>query len=753
MKTRILYTTRNQKAILEENRLHENNSYLKHIYEDEVLKKTELWIREQLDSITLYPDREEKASDEEILLAHAFLRSVRIIRIENTGAYQFVRDRQYKNFLFSKEEIYLSDFDSRKIASYTVTQYGTEQKKYIHLKDGGYREFTYSDGRKPYLREESFIKNISEVLTENNSSVSPDYYLEFSPFFPSGEELKQKTVRYFSFYEEKEITFQEAFFEREFIKKVYIQDQLQRIDTFKRLKMNQREYFIDDHQPFKRSKEDLNYLIDVHYLREEKNGFKKWEIIRYKKNETEVDEREIWVMDAQGKRIFYRELDGSTGNTILTRKFPHFPGSVSSLSTCFEYNAEGKLTTEGVDLYDDWDGDYYSVDQMHQDGFFESEYGRYFVSADPEIQEVSQPLTVTVYKNHLDEEIPEKDIKGLYEYSEETYERKRLIRRRKYTAYSGKDLKEQKYITLTSSYDDDMKEVPDLETSHDNSDRIYYNRRTVNHYILYDFITRDYWEGRNAEFSGTVVYDNYYRTVSEIVYDAASEQLISGSKTLYGQVSPLLGRKYITVNFNRDGQVESYTDNRFIFPEHHSKEKFDNKHFGSGPLSQDYYKNLKDLVPENPAFPYYDFTISKMLYGNETGTESEMTLLISDSKIKIVAEEYVTYHFLSNEESLEDYLRAVPDLGVRSQMYFYNTSKQKNMIETDFSGLGIKARFSIDLNTREIDCHSIESSVKDVSFRKAVSGKATDLYLFYTGERKIFVNFYSELLIDLLLKA
>ncbi len=298
-----------------------------------------------------------------------------------------------------------------------------------------------------------------------------------------------------------------------------------------------------------------------------------------------------------------------------------------------------------------------------------------------------------------------------------------------------------------------MKEVPDLETSHDNSDRIYYNRRTVNHYILYDFITRDYWEGRNAEFSGTVVYDNYYRTVSEIVYDAASEQLISGTKTLYGQVSPLLGRKYITVNFNRHGQVESYTDNRFIFPEHHSKEKFDNKHFGSGPLSQDYYKNLKDLVPENPAFPYYDFTISKMLYGNETGTESEMTLLISDSKIKIAAEEYVTYHFLSNEESLEDYLRAVPDLGLRSQMYFYNISKQKNMIETDFSGLGIKARFSIDLNTREIDCHSIESSVKDVSFRKVMSGKVTDLYLFYTGERKIFVNFYSELLIDLLLKA
>ncbi len=43
--------------------------------------------------------------------------------------------------------------------------------------------------------------------------------------------------------------------------------------------------------------------------------------------------------------------------------------------------------------------------------------------------------------------------------------------------------------------------------------------------------------------------------------------------------------------------------------------------------------------------------------------------------------------------------------------------------------------------------------MKDVSFRKVISGKATDLYLFYTEDRKIFVNFYSELLINLLLKA
>lgn len=752
MKTRILYTTRNQKAILEEKSLHEQVSYLKHIYVDEVLKKTELWVRQHLDSVTIYPDLEEKASDEEILLTNAFLRSVRIIRIENNGAYKLVQDKNYKNFLLVKEEVYLSDFDDRKIVSYSVNQYGTELKKYIYPKEGGYHEFIYSDGRRLYLDKGTFIKNISEVLTENKSSVSPDYYLSFSPFFPSGEELELETVRYFSFYEDKEITFQEAFFEREFNKKVYIKDQLQRIDTFKRLTMNQREYFIYDNRSFEFPKEDLNYLIDVHYLREEKNGFKKWEIIRYKKNETGVNKREIWIMDAKGKCIFYEEIDDSTGNIKRTRKFPEFQGSESAASTYFEY-VDGKLTTEGIDLYDDWGSDYYSVDQMHLDGFFESDYGKYFLSADPKIPEVGHPVTATIYKNHLNEEISEKEVKGLYEYSEEIYEGKRLIKKRNYTAYSGKDLKEQKYKTLTSSYYDDIKEVPDLEIFNDNSDKIYYNRRSMNHYILYDFITRDYWEGRTAEFSGTVVYDNYYRTVSEEVYNAASKQLISGTKTLYEEVSPLLGNKYMTVNFNRNGEVESYIDNRFAFHEYVSKEKFENKNTGNDGISHEYYKSLKELVPENPAFPFFDFTVSKLLYINETEGESEMNLLMSDSKIKIATEEYAAFHFLNQEESLDRYLKMIPDLKRKFYMYFYNVSKRENTIETDFFGLGIKAHFSIDLNTREIDCHVIDASVENISFRKVASVRNTDLYRFYENERRIFVNFYSELLIDLLLKA
>jgi hypothetical protein len=139
---------------------------------------------------------------------------------------------------------------------------------------------------------------------------------------------------------------------------------------------------------------------------------------------------------------------------------------------------------EGIDLYDDWGSDYYSVDRCIWTVLNQTMESIFY----PPIPGSWPSGNSNYYKNHLNEEISEKEVKGLYEYSEEIYEGKRLIKKRKYTAHSGKDLKEQKYKTLTSSYYDDIKEVPDLEIFNDNSDKIYYNRRSMNHYILYDLL-------------------------------------------------------------------------------------------------------------------------------------------------------------------------------------------------------------------------------------------------------------------------
>ncbi|WP_300685703.1 hypothetical protein [Chryseobacterium sp.] len=322
--------------------------------------------------------------------------------------------------------MYINDFNSRKIASYKVDQLnGVQLTKYLYLKDGDYREIDYSRSRNPYLEKEKFISYLNEVLAENNSSPNPAYYLEFLPFSPSGEDPEFETVRYFSFYENKEITLQQAFFEREFDKNIYTEHQLRRTDHFKRLEMIKRTYFINGKSSFS-PEESLNIPVEIHNLIEEKNGFKKWEIKTIKDNTLHT--KEVLVTNAEGQRFFYQEVDPFSKKVLVTYKFADFSTLGGSSSTHMKYDAEGALITEGVTLYNYWDSEFYSIEAMHQDGFFESEYGKYFKSASPEIP-VNMPVIKTVYKNHLDEIIPENEAKQQYEYSEETYQNGHLLKR------------------------------------------------------------------------------------------------------------------------------------------------------------------------------------------------------------------------------------------------------------------------------------------------------------------------------------
>ncbi|MGH1519982.1 hypothetical protein [Chryseobacterium sp. JK1] len=747
MKTKVIYTKRDKKTVLEENELHNHKSYFKHIYENEVLKKTEVWNRNKVDSITLYPSEDEKTSDEEILFENIFLRSVQIIRIKNKGEYQWVHDKKYTNLLLAKEEMYINDFNRRKIASYKVDQLnGVQMTKYLYLKDGDYREIDYFRTRRPYLEKEKFISYLDQVLAENNSSLNPTYYLKFSPFFPSGEDPEFETVRYFSFNEDEEINLQQAFFEREFSKKVYTNNILRRTDSFRLLKIKKRTYFMEEQSLFKVQKHDNDILVEVYYLIQEKNGFKKWRIETFKENI--LCDQEIVVTDALGECSFNQKIDPVSENVITTSKYAYFSTIRGSATAELKYDETGKLITEGVTLHDCWDNEFYSVEEMHQDGFFESKYGKYFLFAYPEIPE-DIPITKTVYKNHLDEIIPENEAKEQYEYSEETYQNGHLLKRISYKAHSHKALKNDEYHIRRATYYDDLENVPDLENFVDNSDEIYYNKRIANNYILYDFMTRNYWDGKKAEFSGTVVYDNFYRVVSKVIYNAQSKELISGKKTLYMNVTPLLGQKYITVNFNSTGDVESYIDNRFTFPEYYTKGNFENKKEEKGLVSQEYYKDIKNIVPNNPAFPFADFSTYTIFYPIESGQESEITGLMVDSKIKIAAEEYIAIHFLDSKTALEDYMKMIPT----SDLYFYHIENTGNIIETDFFGMEIHAHFSIDLTSRTIECQVVNSEEKDITFRKERPNDATNVYFFYVGEQKIFVTFYSELLIDLLLKA
>ncbi|MCT2561327.1 hypothetical protein [Chryseobacterium herbae] len=752
MKTRIVYTKRD-KTILEESHLHEQKAYLKHTYINDVLKKTEQFYFQTIHSVKVYLTDEE-TPDEDILMEHVLAGGVKIIRTKNHREGQFVHERRYKSFELDIENFSVYDQQDRVVASYSIYDANGNVflKKFFYLNNGDSREFKYFEDGRPYLKKQEILQSLMEASEMNSVDPSWNLYLQFYPFPFSDESLEIETVRYFSTdYEDQEMTLREAFFKRNFDKKVYRDQKLTHIEHFENLQRIKKTYFIYDDTSFEPKEGDFSIEVEVQYVKEKRNGFTQWESDLYRKNI--LCEKKIWVTDVLEKKIFAQYIDVTTGKTVAFEKDAYYYDSGYSNLEDFRYKEDGQLDPDCRIVYDDWDGESYTVEEMYENGFFNSEYGKYFLSALPEIPEISDPVKIheTIYKNHLDEVISKKDTQSLYEYSEEIYQNGNLVKRKTYKAHSKEDLRKRKYFAITASYHDHIQDSSDLEKSPNYDEEIYYNKRRINNYMVYDFIIRNDWTMKAAELSGTVVYDNYYRVVSRITCDRLSKKLIEAFKVIYMQVSPLLGQNFVRVNFNKEGDVESYMDSRYDIPHTNSKEKFMANNSGRNPFFMNYYRNLDSLVPENPAFPFMNFTSRKLKFGDEIASESEMTVLRGDSGVTIAVNKFDTYYFLGANQSLNDYLRIFPD-GFFN-IFFHNIKKEKHTVESDFFGYGITAHFSIDLEDKEINCQFHDGHGDHITFRKTTSNEKTDIYGFFKDERRIPFNFYSEMLAELLLKA
>lgn len=751
METRIVYTKRD-KTLLEESSLHEQ-AYLKHTYIGDILRKTEQFYFQNVNSVKVYLTDEE-TPDEVILMGHVLAGEVKIIRTKNHREGKFVHEKKYSSFELGIESFSVYDHQDRMVGSYSIyhTDHEVLLKKYFYLNNGDSREFKYFEDGRAYLKKKEILQCLIDASEISSVDPSWNHYLQFAPFPFSDESLEIETVRYFSTdYEDWEMTLREAFFKRNFDKKVYRNQKLAHIEHFENLQRIKKTYLIDDDRSFEPKEEDFSLEIEVQYLKENRNGFTQWESNFYRKNL--LCEKKIWVTDVLEKNIFSQYIDVATGKTIAFEKDAYYYDSGYSNLEGFRYKEDGQLDPTCRIVYDDWDNESYTIEEMHENGFFDSEYGKYFLSAFPEMPQVSDPVKTykIVYKNHLDEVISKKDIQSLYEYTEEIYQNNKLVKRKTYKACSKEDLRKRKYFVTTASYHDHIKDNSDLENSTNCDEEIYYNKRIINNYGVYDFITRNDWTIETAELSGTVVYDNYDRVVSRITYDRISKKITEAFKTIYIQISPLLGQNFIRVNFNEEGEVKSYMDNRYDIPHTDSKEKFTAKNSERNPFFLDYYKNLDSLVPENPAFPFMNFTVRKLRFGDEIASESEMEVLKSDSGITIAVNRFDTYYFLGNNQCLNDYLKFFPD-GFFN-IYFHNIKKEEHTVESDFFGFGINAHFSIDLRDKEINCQIHDYHGDHLSFRKTTSNEKTDIYGFFKDERRIPFNFYSEMLAELLLKA
>lgn len=444
----------------------------------------------------------------------------------------------------------------------------------------------------------------------------------------------------------------------------------------------------------------------LHYLKEKKNGFTKWEIETYKKNV--FQSREIKVFDILDKEIFKQIIDYK-GNIEFTVKNAYYDGSYDEYES-FYYDENGILTTEEIFIDDGWSGDYIKISDMKKQGFFDSDYGRYFVSASPEFPESDFLVTSykEIYRNHLGELIDKEEIGNLYEYSKEIFENGLPKTKTTYKAENKKEFLDKQYKEYVESYHHNVREIPDnLELFYMGRNTMYFNRRFKNNYIVYDFLVRNEEDSFKIDYSGTVVYDNFYRLVSKIVYKERTKELVSGKKINYKYLAPLhktdVKTEMVTVNFNSKGEIENYIDKSIYNFEFFSKERYQKElFFSANPMNKPYYKTLESLVPEEKAFPFMEFeqqTILYKMYGDIWDTEIE--ILLRDSKIKMALDYYSHYYFADKDEDISD----IPHSDRSFNVIFFNTVKSETIIETDcLVENKIRVHFTIDLNLRTIDC-------------------------------------------------
>ncbi|KFF11817.1 hypothetical protein IW15_14060 [Chryseobacterium soli] len=749
MKKKIRYTKRDKKTTLDETQLHENITYLKHIYTGERLEKTEHYHKGVIYCISFY-FADEKINDEEILFENIFLNGVNIIREKQLGTCKLVHERCYNKLLLEKDFFRVEDAQRRVISMYHHSKEEYHNQKTVYSDSNEKLNFYYFDTGIPLLKKEEIERQLQEFSALHQLEVSSSYYLNFFPFTPSGDTPEIETCTYYSgFGEEREITLQQAFFEKSFIKKGYTNGTLKRIEHFVKFKISAISYFIEEGESVALTEQ----YTELHYVEEKKNGFTKWKIEQYRNGV--LNETLIKVVDLLGKCIFLKCTD-QHGNIESCTKYAYYYDSKYSPLDSFTYDSTGRLASETIYEEDGWHGTDHTIQDLKDSGFFDSEYGKYFLSASPEIPELLNPVVSyqLVYKNHLDEIITKSETENLYEYSVESFENGKLVKRINAKAVSKEDFKDKHYIEYIESYHDEVKEITDLAHFTDGRNKIYYNKRKQNNYIIYDFIVRNDDTWSIVKFTGTAVYDNYFRLVSSVTYDAASGNLVSGTKIFYPHISPLLGSDGITVNFNNRGEAVSYTERSLGRPRFFSRELFEKEYFFNvSPVNNEYYRNIEDLIPGKEAFPFFDFKLEKIQYAQEGSHLQTVELLTHHSKLKVAfLGTYNMYYFLEDGEKLETYTNTLHK--EFSNVFFYHIEKKKGIIEADcFYPMGIDAHFTIDVETRAIHCDIITPK-DEVRFRLFKTTEFSELYSFWHGEERLWtLDFEAEILIELLLKT
>jgi|GEM_PF-4811259 len=743
----IIYRNGRNKEILNENDISDDATYNKEYYIDNKPIKTESYFLGKLIGLALYVQPSD--APEKLLRQYIGLKAITLHHHRlSIGKYDYyeIEHYEYLKLIYSKVEVFCPEGT---IAVYWISPeyYGTNGKVYYLSSKDGEQEKKIQVGyhkngelKNVSIPGEKAIESVEEFILsglEEKYGIDTRYYGSLFPLIPGiHEALPKRKVRYISSFSNEPLTLQEALNTEYLTKKVYEDDVLVQTDKYQDGKFYKRRLYFYGESYNKELFHPGVYNV-AYYNPKEINNYVVWEANHFNP-EGKLSKRCLEVRDHKRTKIAVQQISLETEKVIKTKKYSKEFFDDSEGYKPFVYDKNGTICKK-VKTYN-YGYETYLISEMRENGFFDTEYGHYFLEPEPLVPYVKGTELVpkkVVYKNHFGGVIDETETKLLYEYYKETYHNGYL----KKVEHHG-----------TSRWETEVYE--DMATDTSKAYGLYFfNLKNVNGYRIYDAYGKDSY--RDEILTGILVQDIYGREVSRVLHGYGKVQF--GRKILYDNYMPLLsGSEETHVLYDEDGKVNLYrrvdTINNRIHNSTRSAYESESS-FQYENVAKPYYRSLEELVP--PQSFVRDIRLNERpvtSHDDTTGVRNITGFYSTDNKLRHILDGHEKRYFIPKDE---DIVTAVKALRPHRYTHFYfDIIEQGNNV---FCHYFHASGFLVQMKISKI---TYEAEVRITPEQREITVKLADIYenkywynFYKNGTRVYFTSFHTKELVRQLLQA
>lgn len=712
----IIYKSRYDKTILAEEEALESGYYDKYYYRDDKILKAESVNDGYIEKLTLYLAKWE--SVEEFLYPTRHIPEITIYHhnIEVNGYHYYeVENFEYLERKYHKIEVCK---DHKKITQFWIYPsrlYGTNTKNL-------YTDFDCKYNRKCSLNvsyhesgefkaasfgDEPTITSLRDFLAPNYLDrkygiTDKQFFISIFPVIPNHDiQLPARDTRYRDEFTNSRLTLAEALSTAYHIKEVYEGGLLTCKEWYHQGRITKRTLYFrsPEFDPEQISRNTLNKIC---YNPTEEHNYIVWDIVYFDGLKASRKGKE--VQDYNGEKVAQHIIDNETGQLLKAKKYTRMFYDDMDGYKPFTYNKKGKICKEITTLGFDNETTY--ISDLKQEGFFDDEYGRYFISAEPLIPYRRGPNKedkTIIYRNHFGKIIGETEIKHVYEYTKEEIVDGFL---RDFSHHRHKSLPYSERYFDTAKTAEECREYATLKA---------YNLRLQKGYRLYDL--RFFVEGTDGKthYNGLLIQDAFGREVTKVLFD--SEKVIVGRKTYYSDYVAGTGdtESFIRVVFDEKGIVDHYITQYTGIPETHPKNYVDSdKLYKQSQIRLPYYGSLNELLP-----PHTLLTNTRLYkrplptlgsrQGHSTWTPFN-GYFTPEGKLKHVLDgSFIKKYFLSPDEEINTVSKALSHYYYMN--YYFNIRHTGDVIDCSyFNPMGVMAVLKINCATYQIAANNVNDS-------------------------------------------